>query len=203
MAGIGFREAIIAIRVMDLTGGGLNSISSKFASMGATMSQIGLGMTALITVPLAGIGTASAKAAIDYDKSMRNIQSISKVSDSVIQSLSERFMKMSTDLTKTTDTPQKLAEAYYEIQSAGFMGAEGEKVLAASTIAATAGLADTRDTAIAVTNALNAYGLGASSATHLTDVMVKGVDIGVFHFQDLTNEMGNWINAASDRKSVV
>jgi TP901 family phage tail tape measure protein len=197
MAGIGFREAIIAIRVMDLTGGGLNSISSKFASMGATMSQIGLGMTALITVPLAGIGTASAKAAIDYDKSMRNIQSISKVSDSVIQSLSERFMKMSTDLTKTTDTPQKLAEAYYEIQSAGFMGAEGEKVLAASTIAATAGLADTRDTAIAVTNALNAYGLGASSATHLTDVMVKGVDIGVFHFQDLTNEMGNWINAAS------
>ena len=188
---------IVAIRAVDGASGPLTGIAKAFSSLGNSMQRIGLGMTALVTAPIMGAGTAAAKLATDYDKSMRNIQSISKATDQELASLSQRFTTMSTDISRTLDTPQKLAEAFYEIQSAGFTGEEGEKVLGAATKAATAGLADTTEVAVALTNALNAYGVGAEQATRFTDAMVRSVDTGVFHFADLTQQMGDWINTAA------
>ena len=68
---------------------------------------------------------------------MRNIQSISKQTDAEIAQLSDTFVEMSTDMSKTTDTAKNLAAGFYQVQSSGFAGADAmivlEKVSATAT----------------------------------------------------------------------
>ena len=151
--------------------------------------------TALVTAPIIAVGKASTEAYREFDASMRNIQSISRQTDTELQKLGNRFLDMSRNLNKTTSAPADLAEAYYEIQSAAFYGEDAMKILEASTKAASAGLADQKETAKVTAMALHAYSAGAESATHYTDVMMRAVDIGIFRFEDLTQQVGDFIAA--------
>ncbi|MFA6041563.1 MAG: phage tail tape measure protein, partial [Methylophilus sp.] len=174
----------------------VDNLRASLTGLAQNMSSIGLMMTAGLTMPIVAAGTMIAKVAVDFDKSMRNIQSIGKQTDDQMKTLGDGFRNMSTDLRQTVASPKELAEAFYEIQSAAFYGADAQTILNASTKAATAGLADQRQTAQAVAMALHAYGAGANEATHYTDVMMRAVDIGIFRFEDLTTQMGDFIAAA-------
>lgn len=169
---------------------------TKLQTLFSNMSSFGLMASALVTFPIVSMGTGIAKVAVDFDKAMRNIQSIGQQTDTQLATLSDRFLALSTDITKTTAAPTQLAEAFYEIQSAAFYGAAAQKILETSTKAATAGLSDQTATAKAISVALHAYNVGAEEATHFTDVMIKAVDIGIFKFEDLTQQMGDFIGAA-------
>jgi len=197
---IGFATAIIEIRALDLLSKPLTGMAGSIARFGTGMAQVGLALSAAITVPVLAAGAAATKIAIDFDKSMRNIQSISKATDAETQRLGDSFRTLSKDLTKTVAAPNELAEAFYEIQSAAFYGAEAQTILEQSTKTATAGLADQTLTAKAVSVALHAYGVGAEEVTHFTDVMMRSVDVGVFKFEDLTTQMGDFIAAAGMMK---
>ena len=192
----GISSAIVVIRAQDLATRPLKGIAGAFSRVGATLSQVGLMMTATMTVPIMGAGVAIGKLATDFDKSMKNIQAYSRATDFEINTLAKTFTSWSQNINATLDTPKKLAESYFEIEQAGFKGASGLEVLRKSTMAATAGLAETIDVQRAVTAYLNAYGKGAQDAGHATDVMVKAVDLGVFLLPDLVQQMGQFISTA-------
>lgn len=164
------------------------------------MQSTGAALTAGITLPLVGLGVAAANAATDLDTQMRNIQSISKQSDADIAALSERFVQMSTDLTVTRDSAVELAEGFYQIQSSGFVGADAQTILLASTKAAAAGLTDTETAVKAITATLNAYGLGADQAAHVSDVLFKSVDVGIFSFEGIAGAIGDTLGTAAAAK---
>lgn len=86
-------------------------------------------------------------------------------------------------------TPQQLAEGMYLIESAGFHGAAGVKVLHASAIAASVGMADFKDTADAVTSALNAYGMQGDQAQHVTDILLQTTAEGKMEFGQLASSI--------------
>lgn len=188
--------ARIGADVSGLTNG-LAQARSSLMSAGQTIGITGAALTVGLTWPLQKMGSAAAKASIDLDEQMRNIQSISRQTDGEIAALSDTFVTMSTDLTKTTDSAKNLAAGFYQIQSSGFTGADGMMVLEASTKAATAGLTSTEVSAKAILAALNAYGMEAEDASHISDVLFKTVDLGVISFDELAGQIGDVMGTSS------
>jgi len=181
-------------------GAAAGTFSSKMQTIGGNLSGAGRAMTMGLTLPLIGIGIAATNASTVFDTQMRNIQSISRQTDDEIADLGQRFITMSTDLTVTRDSAVKLAEAFYFIQSSGFAGEAGMEVLRVSTKAASAGLTDTMVAGNAILATLNAYGLGAEDAAHVSDVLFKTVDLGVLTFSDLASQLGDVVNTAATMK---
>lgn len=186
------RTAIIEIRMVDHVSGELSGIASKISHIGSTMAQVGLATTMAISAPLAAIGGAAVKAYADYDKAMRNVQAISRESDIQIRGISDAVKNMSMDMSKSVDSPTKLMEALYQIQSAGYYAGDRMKLLGVATKLAGAGMTDTDTAATALATSLHAYSRDADEASHFADVFTRGVDLGVFKMEDLVAEMGEF-----------
>jgi len=176
---------------------GLAQTETMLGGAGKKMTTLGGDLTRNLTLPLAALGGVAAKSAIDLDKEMRNIQSISKSTDAEIAELSGTFLDMSTDIKKTTDTAKNLAGGFYQIQSSGFAGADAMQVLEASTKAGSAGLASTATAAEAIAASLNAYGESADQAGAISDVLFETVNRGVVTFGELSGSLSNVIGVAA------
>lgn len=139
----------------------------------------------------------SVKAAADFDAAMRNVNSISGLSEGAFQSLSKEVVGLSRELPQSAAT---LAEGLYDIASSGFQGAEGLQVLEESAKAASAGLTTTQNSAKAITAVLNAYGLEADDAADVSDTLFQTVNLGVISFEELTGVIGDTVGAAAAAK---
>lgn len=159
----------------------------KFASQA---TKAGAALT-VISAPLIAAGVAGAKMAMDLDTAMRNIQSITKQTDESLAELSDAFVALSTDMSKTTDSAQNLAEAYYLIIGSGIDAADAMSVLEVATKAASAGLTETAVAAEAIVGTLNAYGLSADQAASVSDILFETVNRGVGSFEELAGSMSN------------
>lgn len=126
--------------------------------------------------------------AASFETSMRNVNSISQMSEQQLKGFSDEILNLSNTLPQSAKT---LADGLYDIASSGFQGADGMKVLTASAKAASAGLTDTAVSAKGITAVLNAYGLEAKDAQWVSDVMFKTVDRGVVSFEELTGTIGD------------
>ena len=196
----GAREIPIILYGVDRVSGVLKSVGGDFEKMAYKMQSLGRGLTYAVTLPIAAIGAAAVKTAVEFDTAMRNIQSVGQQTDAEIKTLGQTFQTMSQDITKTTQPAGELAKSFFFIQGSGFAGAEGLKVLEASTKAATAGITTTDVAAKAIIATLNAYGLGASEATHVSDVLFRTVDRGVVTFEELSQQWGDVVNTAAAAK---
>ena len=198
---VGTAEAIIYIRAVDLLSKPLGGMAGKLASFGSTVSQVGLALSAGITMPVLAAGAAIVKASTAFDEGLRKIQTISKEADSSLQVLGESFINMSTDITKTTDTPVKLAEAYYDLIQRFNDATSAQLVLAAATKSASAGFVDTIDAAKAIGSVISAYGMSANEATHVSDVLFRTVDRGNITYQELVQNLGD-VNSIAAKMGV-
>jgi TP901 family phage tail tape measure protein len=149
-------------------------------------------------VAVAGAGAAialgyAAKSAIELDKSMRNVNSISHLSEQQLDSLTGQVIDLSKQLPQSATV---LANGLYDIASSGFQGADGLTVLHAAGVAASAGLTDTSTAAQAITAVLNAYQLSAADATDVSDQLFQTVNLGVTNFESLAHNVGDYIGQA-------
>ncbi len=179
----------IVMKMHDKTSKQMDKVSSATKRMSKNIKSVGKSMTRSLTLPLVAVGAASAKVAVDFDKSMRNVQSMGHQTESELGALGDKFKAMSMDMTLTTDTANGLAQAYYNIQSAGFAGEEGMTVLSVATKAATAGLSDTKTAAESIMGVLSSYGLEAKDAARVSDVMFQAVTKGMLTFDQLASAM--------------
>ena len=166
----------------------LTGLKANVVAMAPALTQVGLGMSAAVTLPIAAIGVYSAKTAYDFDRSMAFINTIAHKSERELSGIADNIIDIAMRV------PQKasdIAAATYQIMSAGFSGVEDAQRLAeVSAIAATAGMADTEDAAKAITTAMLAFGRGMEDATAISDILFKGVERGVFRFGDLGKALG-------------
>lgn len=139
----------------------------KFASgaLKATGAIIGGVSTAV-----AGIGTAAVKTGADFESSMSNVAAISQASAKDMEALTEKAKEMGA---KTKFSAKESADAFSYMAMAGWKtgdmlnGIEGIMNLAA---ASGEDLATTSDI---VTDALTAFGLKASDASHFADILAQ------------------------------
>jgi TP901 family phage tail tape measure protein len=162
----------------------VRSIESAFGGLGRAAKLAGTAMT----VGIVGGFVAATKAALDFDRSMRNVNSIAKLSERAFQSVSKQVLAMA----KTTgQAPKQLADGLYDIVSSGFKATDGLKILKASAIAATAGMTDTATAVKAVTAVLNTYHEGADQAGKVSDILFQTVNKGVLTFEELASQIGD------------
>lgn len=161
-------------------GGAFDKLGSMALGFTKRLAQVALAAAAAFPV------YAITKAA-EFEKAMLNVNSIAKVDTETFGRMSDAVVEMSTKLPQSADT---LAQGLYDIQSSGFAGEQGLEVLDAAARAASAGLTTTEVSAAGLTAILNAYGLGADSASRVSDLMFKTVDRGVITFEELSGEIG-------------
>lgn len=143
---------------------------------------------------VAVVGIASTKAAIDFDKNMRNVNSIAQLPEKTLARLSERVRDLGGE---TAQSPQTLAQGLYDLVSSGFDAKESMEILSKSATAATAGLTDTATSTKAVAAVLNAYRLPAKKAGDVSDVLFRTVDRGVISFETLASSIGMALPASA------
>jgi len=167
--------------------------NKKSDSLGKTL---GKGLAAGAGLAAAGLTYATSKA-IEFDKAMRNVNSLAGLSEEKFATLEKRVIAMSTTLPQSATI---LAEGLYDIQSSGFSGADAMKVLEASALSASAGLTTTEVSAKAISAVLNAYGLKAKDAADVSDVLFQTVNAGVISFDELATGLGNVVGGTAAAK---
>ena len=142
----------------------------------------------------AGVAAASVKMAADFDKSMRNVNSIAGLPEAKFKALEKDVLDLAGP---TAQAPKTLAEGLYDLVSSGFDAKESMTILQASARAATAGLTDTATSTKAVAAVLNAYRRPARDAKQVSDDLFQTVNLGVISFEDLAQNIGDVLPFAS------
>lgn len=145
---------------------------------------------------VAGLGYGVVKAA-ELEKSLYNVATISDDVRAQLGATSEALVSMSTRLPQSAN---ELAKGLYDIVSSGFQAKDAMLVLDAAATGASAGLSTTATSARALTAILNAYGLGASQAADVNDVLFQTVNKGVVTYDELAGVVGNFVGTAAAAK---
>ncbi|WP_307031116.1 phage tail tape measure protein [Streptomyces canus] len=139
-----------------------------------------------------GVGVAQA---ISLERAMANVLTISQqITSENVGAFTDQTVELSTRLPQTAD---QLADGLYQIVSSGFDGADAMEILEVSAQGAAAGLTTSETSARALLGVLNAYGLSASDATDVMDVMFQTVNYGVISFEELAQQLGDVVPMAA------
>lgn len=140
----------------------------KLAALSSAATSTGKSLTKGLTVPLAGLGTASVAATAKFDAGMSKVKAVSGATSAEMEKLRAKAKEMGA---QTKFSATESAEAFNYMAMAGWKtddmldGIEGIMNLAA---ASGEDLATTSDI---VTDALTAFGLSAKDSTHFADVL--------------------------------
>lgn len=185
-----------AARALDEFGKKAEGANTKAAASGRDSAKVLAGVVATVYAVKKGFD-ATIGAASQFETRMRNVNSISGLSEQALSALGGEVLDLSRRLPQSANV---LAEGLYEIASSGFQGADGLKVLESAAKAASAGLTTTAVSGKAITAVLNAYGLGATSATDVSDTLFQTVNLGVVSFEELSGVIGDTLGSAAAAK---
>jgi TP901 family phage tail tape measure protein len=178
----GVREAETSLQRLDKSAASGVASAAKFAATSAGIASVGIAIT------------KAATATIDFDKAMRNVNSIAQLSEKQLASLDKQVLKLAG---KTAQAPETLANGLYDLVSSGFDAKESMEILASSAKAATAGLTTTEISTKAVAAVLNAYHRPAKDAAQISDDLFQTVNRGVISFETLSTSIGDVLPFAS------
>lgn len=185
---------------MAIASGAVDRFDSKSAAAGGSSGglnkfKIAAGAAAIaVAVILATAVASGVKQFIAFEEQMRNVNSISELSEAQFHKISEAVLDLSRVLPQDATT---LARGLYDIASSGFQGAEGLTILTASAKAASAGLSTTATSAKAIVSVINAYGLKAGDATRISDILFQTVKVGILTFDELATQLGDVVGMAA------
>lgn len=169
---------------------------SGFDKVGERLSTIGAGLTAAISLPLAGAGAAATKFATDFDSEMRKVTSlISGVTQKDFENLSKQTLQLSRDLGIDAVNATK---GLYEAISAGVPKENAISFLADASKSAIAGATQTGVAVDVLTTFMAAYGEKAKDTRKLSDALFQAVNVGKFQFEDLAKSIGPAAQQASN-----
>ena len=165
----------------------VNAGLGNLLKFGAGLAGIGLVAVAI------GLGVA-AKSAMDFEQSMKLLQTQAGASADEVRTMSSAVLDLAG---KVAMSPEELAKGLYHLESAGFRGAQALQALTIAAEGAKVGNADLED----VTNALDAVLVaGVPEAKDMTAAMGELnaiVGAGDMRMQDLADAMGTGILASA------
>lgn len=145
---------------------GINKISScASGALKATAAIIGGAATAVV-----GIGTAAVKAGATFEASMSKVEAISGATGTELTALTDKAKEMGA---KTKFSAAESADAFSYMAMAGWKTADMLSGIEGIMNLAAASGEDLATTSDIVTDALTAFGMQASDATHFADVLAR------------------------------
>jgi TP901 family phage tail tape measure protein len=174
-------------------GAGISSAAAigPVVGLGAAINAA-LGPIALFTGGAALLG-AAIKGIADQDKAAASLRTLGVNTDELVPKLAEVSAELGHQASQT-----ELTVAAYDVASAGFTNAaDAAMVLKASSLAASAGMADLATTGDAVTTVLNAWKMSASDAETVADKMQQTVADGKITIAAYAANIGKVATVAS------
>jgi TP901 family phage tail tape measure protein len=171
-----------------------NAASDSFEGKALGLAKHTVEFGAALTATGVGAAIALTKMGGDFQSMTTTLVTGAGESASNLGLIRQGLLDISNTVKLSTE---QLTNGMYMIESAGYHGAAGLKVLQAAAEGAAVGGADMAQVADAVTSALNAYGLGADKATAITNTLVATVATGKMHMSDLASSLGAVLPAAS------
>jgi len=138
---------------------------------------------------------AAGKMSAEFESSMSKIVGLVGLAREEVDRFKDSVKAIGVE---TGEGPRALAEALFDITSAGFRGAEAMDVLRASAQAAAAGLGDAKAVAGALTSAVIAFKGQNLSAAEATDVLVATVREGKLAAEELAPQLGRLLGPAAE-----
>jgi TP901 family phage tail tape measure protein len=164
----------------------------------SSMAKVGMAVGALAIVGGAvALGASSLKAAGDFQQATTQLVTGAGEQESALEGVRKGLLSMAGEVgTSATE----LSKGMYMIESAGYHGADGLKVLDAAAKGAKVGGAQMETMADALTTTLNSYHMSAGQAVPVTNQMVAAVAAGKMHMQDFAGALSAVLPIAASAK---
>jgi TP901 family phage tail tape measure protein len=150
-----------------------------------------LGMMALAA---GAVGVGSVNMAMKWDEASTQLVTGAGESDKALAAVKSGMLQVSN---QTATSSSQVQAGMYMIESAGYHGAAGLKVLQAAAEGAKVGNADLGTVADATTTVLTDYKMGAGSAAAATSGLVAVVAAGKTHMEDLAASVSRVLPTAA------
>lgn len=152
-------------------------------------------LTVAGTAVLGGAGVA-VNDFVNFDRQLRNINTVAKLSEAELQKLGDSIIRLSSD-PNIRKAPDDLADALYDIYSSGLSGTEALDALKNSAYGASAGLTETKNAAGVTLSVIQSGIKGVNGSKEAMDVLFKTVDRGRLTFEELSGVLGAVLPTAS------
>jgi len=172
---------------------GLRAAERQLKDFGKHVRDMGLKLISVGSAVAAPM-VAGVKVFADFQEQMANVATMLEKPEEHMDRFRSGIRSLAMEFGESTSS---LAKGLYDILSASVAPSKALDVLAASVKAAKAGLTDTGTAADAITTILNAYGLSASEAGRVSDVLFGTVLRGKTTFAELAPSIGMVISAAA------
>lgn len=169
-------------------------IGNNLQSAGKKLTSVGTALTVGVTTPIVAAGTAAFKFSSDFESAMAQVKTIADPTAKSIGAIKDEIVDLSNE---TGMAASDLAAATYQAISAGVDTASSVEFVANASKLATAGFTDTTTAVDALTTIINAYGLSAEDATHISDVLISTQNKGKTTVNELATTMGKVIPTAN------
>lgn len=148
----------------------LNTASEQMRLAGEKMSRVGQGLTVGVTMPIVGMGAAVAKMGMDFEAQMSEVKAISQATGEEFKNLNVIALKLGAD---TAFSAKTAAEGMGNLASAGFSVSEIIVAMPGMLDLAASGGLGVGEAADIAGSALRGFGIDASQAGHVADVLAK------------------------------
>lgn len=171
------------------------SVADRVRNLAQEMSQLGSQMSIGLTLPLTALTGFATKAAVDFESAMAKVWTIADMTRGELGAVASQIEDMSTTIPQSA---KQLAEGLYDAIGSGITDvAEAMQVLEVAAKAGQAGVTSTAVAMDALTSTINAYGMAASDASQLADVMFRAMDRGKLTFEEIAGNLGQVISTAA------
>lgn len=161
------KQSNVAIRQF---GEELQSIGDKTQEISKKAQTVGNNLSKFITIPIAGVATASVATGLEFEKQMNRVSAISGATGKEFEKLKEQAIDLGAS---TVFSAGEVADAQEQLASAGFAVNEIlEAMPGVMDLAAVSG-GDMALAAEAAGAAINQFGLEMSDASHVADIYAK------------------------------
>lgn len=150
------------------------------------MRNVGAGMSLAITTPLAAVAGAGLRAAAGFEESMNLIQTVGGATAEQMQNVQQQALQLGKD---TSFSAGEAAEGFLELTKAGFGIESSMSAIGGVLDLAAAGSLSVASAAEIASNAINAFGLPASDATRIADLLAAGANASSVEVTDLSDSL--------------
>lgn len=166
---------------------GTTKVGQKLSSLGGTLTKG-------VTLPLAGIGLAAGKMAVDFES---NFAKVSTLLDSGVvdfEKYKDGLLDASSESKVAVD---EFSEAVYGSISAGVDQTQAIKFTTDAMKLAKGGFTDGAKAVDVMTTAINGYGMAVTDGTKISDMLITTQNLGKTTVDELASSMGAVIPVAS------
>lgn len=161
--------------------------------LGGKIETVGKKVSVASAASAAALG-ASVKLASDYTDAVAKVGTVADLQSVPLEKLRDDMLQLSTE---TGRDAGEIADATYQAISASVDTADAVSFVGTSVGLAKAGFLETADAVDVLTTIINAYGLEASDAGRLSDILIQTQNDGKTTVNELSQSMGQVIPLAS------